>query len=772
MLFSDIKPFVNDQSLPTFAKIPKGLQGFLGINNKGEQNAWGKALNWVPGLNIAAAIGDKVEANRNKGTDAYNNLNQDAKNAGIGWGAEALTALDITADVFTGNFGGIGKDVMGLGKAIAGTSGDKKLPVKDLISGVGSLGFLNNLFKKKKTDDTQQGIPQTPQAFNTGTDPNQQEDNPNAPTQTDDMTPIDVQGGSMFSMFRNGGKLIGPTHEDGGIGLIDMKTGKDTGMRVEGDERIVPEEDWVKLLGHAKKGEANKIAAILKDIDKRKPVNKEFAGGGPISASALSSLSDSELAALARETGLGGKAKQDEETAINDEVKRRGYRMEYVDKFIHDKQGKQIPIDKNFDYFKWHNSVQKQTPSVKEGVVNTGSNVLADNYSNSKDAVYKNGKWFHTQGDNKGQEVDSKLQKQLTEEYIAKQPPVFQNKPNEKPAQSTQLPATISQSPLTIQGTEISQTPQFVAPAVSVAPKTTATRPKTTAAVTDPSQNGGLLGSDIFGLQNNTTLPVLPEIKSKIGPLATDEDRADSTTQPTATPTTTSPNTKDLVGNITGSAFDAVRLGMGLSAATKKLPDYKIPAEWADYMNKARYFSNTGISPEEKALVTSGEQGNYSQAVRDITNASGGNAGMVAANLARVNAGRGETNLALATKDAALKEMNFYNFLPVVNQDIAMNKEIFDRKYNEALATKQSGSQLASNALSDINNRMEVAKAFGPGSQYDTFNKALIAKGQSEADIATAQAKYFKEHPEALLGFGYTAPKAKFDPQTGQPIPQ
>lgn len=212
-----------------------------------------------------------------------------------------------------------------------------------------------------------------------------------------------------------------------------------------------------------------------------------------------------------------------------------------------------------------------------------------------------------------------------------------------------------------------------------------------------------------------------------------------TTTQPVAANTT--PNKFDY-NEMLRYGLDIGKLGLGLNAAMQTLPQYQVPREWSDHMGKARYFSEQGLLPEEKAQALDLSNNAYAANVRDITNASGGNAGVLLGNLASANLGRYRMANQLALADRQAKEASFDKYEGRLLKDVGMKKDIFDQQYNQALATKKEGAGLASDALANITGRADFNKYYGQGSYYDKLQKALVAKGESEADTAKKMAEF------------------------------
>lgn len=203
--------------------------------------------------------------------------------------------------------------------------------------------------------------------------------------------------------------------------------------------------------------------------------------------------------------------------------------------------------------------------------------------------------------------------------------------------------------------------------------------------------------------------------------------------------------TKFDTGELVNDVYNGARLGLGIEGAMTALPQYELPKEWADSMEKAKYYSEMGLTPNEKAIAIDENNANYAASVRDLANASDGNAGAYLGNLSNLNLGRMRLANQLATQDALLRRKSFGDYQTTLAKDIAYKKQIFDQQYNQALANKQSGVTLASDAISDLQNKIDFNKFYGKGSYYDKMQQALVAKGLSEAEIAKEMAKYWSD---------------------------
>lgn len=380
-----------------------------------------------------------------------------------------------------------------------------------------------------------------------------------------------VQGSPPSYTYRHGGKVEAPSHEEGGAPLL--KDGKDTGFEIEGNERIVNDQDWNKIMEFLKKKNNKSALLLLKDIDKRKPKEKKFAGSGDT-------------------------------------------------------------------------------------------------------------------------------------EYVVEQNPLI--------------------------------APQSIQP--------------------DPQLDfSGVATEQGAQLYNNPSVPFYMMAKGQpltVAPEVTVTDM--QVAAPNQTPVTTETITEKVAPankfnfdyrNLLGYGYDAARLGMGIEGALTPLPKWQIPQSWSDYMGKAEYLSKQGILPESQAMAKQYADSNYAAAVRDVTNASGGNAAAILANLGKINADRAKTAAELAEVDSKLKAANLRGFEGTLLKDIGMKKDIFNMERDVAEKTKSAGANLMQSSISDLQNRSDMDKFYGEGSYFKQMQDEQLKQGKTLSEIYEKQLDIMK-NPE------------------------
>lgn len=192
--------------------------------------------------------------------------------------------------------------------------------------------------------------------------------------------------------------------------------------------------------------------------------------------------------------------------------------------------------------------------------------------------------------------------------------------------------------------------------------------------------------------------------------------------------------------NTFDNVYDFARFGAGMTGASTNLPEWRIPVEWGDYMDKRKYFSEQGILPEERAIMNTRNDAQYAAQVRDLANYSGGDAGAFLGNIAVANRDRYNANANVALADRKIRNEALNDYGGVLGQDIAYKRDAFDIGYNEDMLTKQAGAKLAQDAMSNIRERKYFNDAYGADSMYQKAFDSLIQQGVS-ADVAAATLK-------------------------------
>lgn len=230
-------------------------------------------------------------------------------------------------------------------------------------------------------------------------------------------------------------------------------------------------------------------------------------------------------------------------------------------------------------------------------------------------------------------------------------------------------------------------------------------------------------------------------------PTVTDNESVTITPQGKTVRTSKKVSTPMDYSSILGYGYDVARLGAGIEGAMTPLPKWQIPQQWGEYMKKANYLSQQGILPESEAMAKRYADANYATAVRDVANASGGNAAAVLANLSAINAKRDNVAAQLAEVDSKLKAANLKSYEGTLLKDVNMKKDIFDMERNVAERTKAAGAGLMQSAISDLQNRSDMDKFYGEGSYFKKMQEEQLKQGKSLSEIYAMQLDVMK-NPE------------------------
>lgn len=212
-------------------------------------------------------------------------------------------------------------------------------------------------------------------------------------------------------------------------------------------------------------------------------------------------------------------------------------------------------------------------------------------------------------------------------------------------------------------------------------------------------------------------------------------------------------NGQEWLNNIGGTALDAYRMIQGFQGANTEVPEWEKPAAWNDYVGRMRYLSNIGLTPAQMAQAKDDMAVAYATDVANVRSLSGGNPAMALANLGRANMNRYRSGLDLTALDDATRKQNMQMYYPVLSQDVGYDRMIFGDKYNQAVATKQAGAQLANDALTNMKERGIYNQFYGKGSQFDKLQGLQLENQEMDNAILSGWYDYLQKN-----GFANVAP--------------
>jgi hypothetical protein len=569
--------------------------------------------------------------------------------------------------------------------------------------------------------------------------------------------------------FQGGGSVIVEGGKGGDdIALVDTNTGEDTGVRVEKDEMIVFSKKNVEALEKAiASGKKSAVFNIVKDQLSQHPEVKEgetmFKGGG------YKDLSDDKLKSeyeSAKKKPIG-KLSLDELKGYEKELEKRGLEFKAYNLLGPDGESpasdlvmapynlaKKVLVDLPMYLSEKANDYGDpiKDPKGYEKILQTKVDQLYEKKYGKMGVdlgglkpTYDRKKWKELEADIRAQDLD----KAKKGENVNKVMPSDNEKPtykdrNVKDVFNMLLPNAektveeeakkIGKDGIPIIRTDVNK--KSNGQSGWSQPNTRTSTSSTTTTTTSGQQSSKTDNVNI----DDKSIAMKGVAQPDPGMLNV-ADIAGKLQTPYAKTVDTEPETvkQDWLGDTLGYAGDALKLGLGMSAATKKLPEWTISDNWNEYMGKMKFMSNMGLSPEQKAQYLDTADRTYQYDLSNIYNLSNGNAGTVLGNIGRANMSRYRSgvDLAIADKNAELANNAVYgNWL---GRDEQYRKSIFDENRNGLLMTKQAGMQLASDAIANMENRADYNKFYGKGSQVEKLQNLQLEEQQTKNDILKAQ---------------------------------
>ena len=526
------------------------------------------------------------------------------------------------------------------------------------------------------------------------------------------------------------------------IALVDTKDGSDTGIRLQaGEMLVVSRKTLAKLNTALKDGDHKEVYDLMKAQVKVAPTVKNGKEGhvkGGVSSTEIDV--DKELADIDKQIkNLENKSASEKSTkAYNDKVNQLGeLRSKYQEaakEYSREKTSGLSDASKlkaqkfQLEQLKTlKGQITDITGGLSEGATLKDSPTMKDNYSNTSDAVYKDGAWYHTQGDNKGQKIDAGLQQKLNDEYIGQQKPrPFANGASGdfgEPDKNIEDTYTAPGKPEVTGADNLDVSDKF-APA----------RPLLDLPSMTPFTGAGAATPDL----TKYNVPSTDTKESNTGLTAGDY-------------------AKYYAPEALGTGFDMARGVLGFNAANKPLPTFTKPEAWNQYVNRLHGLSETGLTGNEMTAAQRGIDQTYAYDVDNIRNLSGGNSGQALGNLGRAASSHygALTNLAALNDEARARNLGQYG--SVLAEDTNLNRMIFGDKYGESMMNKQAGAQLAHDAISNIQQRGITDRFYGPGSYASQIDQLNLQGAKDTNANTAAMQKYYATHGFASPPVGSNA---------------
>jgi len=218
----------------------------------------------------------------------------------------------------------------------------------------------------------------------------------------------------------------------------------------------------------------------------------------------------------------------------------------------------------------------------------------------------------------------------------------------------------------------------------------------------------------------------------------------------------------DWIGNLS----DAGRAIIGFAGAMKDIPEYKQSRPFDDHVRKTQRMSEMGFTQEEKSAFNNSISDAYAYDVKSIKNMAAGSAGAALANIGRAADRVYSAQADFATRDAAVNRQNIALFGQAAQSYEQINRQKFQDKLTQAMMNKEAGAALARDAVTNIINRSDYEKAYGPGSQYDKYSK-LIQERTAQEVRSLAEARYNMAVTSAEDYYNAKAKAGSSEPYTG-----
>lgn len=172
----------------------------------------------------------------------------------------------------------------------------------------------------------------------------------------------------------------------------------------------------------------------------------------------------------------------------------------------------------------------------------------------------------------------------------------------------------------------------------------------------------------------------------------------------------------------------------GKDMADKEIPmrDEMISEGYLNYASELQRLSEIGLRPEEEAYAKRMLAESYSTGLEQLNQASNGNRNIVLGNLSRLDYQKQEGLMKIALADANAKNEALYKYGEAMkyisefdaNKDIANN----ERKYQDAMMTKQTGAQLMSAGWKSLMDNIQYQKENKPGSANHMYKSFMMQK--------------------------------------------
>lgn len=200
--------------------------------------------------------------------------------------------------------------------------------------------------------------------------------------------------------------------------------------------------------------------------------------------------------------------------------------------------------------------------------------------------------------------------------------------------------------------------------------------------------------------------------------------------------------------NIFQGAKDILALGAGFIQANQKTPDFSPSQDFINRQEQIKNLAGQGFTPYEKAQFVKGQNDSYSIGVQGIVNASGGgaNQGAILGSLNNLQQNRLNSNLQYQIADDAKRQQNLARYDQSLNQQLALDQNLYANKVNFINQNRNIGAQLIQATMQDIEQRK--------------LNEQSLDLNKTISDFYKSQIERNKRITESISKNGYSAGSA------------
>ncbi|MHA1286430.1 MAG: glucosaminidase domain-containing protein [Candidatus Thorarchaeota archaeon] len=190
-------------------------------------------------------------------------------------------------------------------------------------------------------------------------------------------------------------------------------------------------------------------------------------------------------------------------------------------------------------------------------------------------------------------------------------------------------------------------------------------------------------------------------------------------------------------------AADAGRALVGFKGASEEVPTYTPSEPFQEYIGDARRMKDMGMSADEEAHARGLAERAYFADIENVKRLSGGSAGVALANLGRASGQLYNRFGQISAEDRAIRRSNFDRFGRAAGAAEGVNRQIFEDRLRNVIMNKQAGAALARDAITNMLNRRQFQKHYGPDSPYGRYVESKQAQIEDDRELSRMQKSGF-----------------------------